>query len=113
MSYSIIPESDYDIEIDHDAASEVSAISINASSIGESDRYLSDGVARLRDLADSGYISDDEEQRRKALIEQFFEYHQHNLQHIGDDELLTSSFFMRVIWKCWKGLANMLGLTPR
>ena len=113
MSYTIIPERDYDIDIDHDSASDVSGISINASSIGDTDRYLSEGVEKLRDLADSGCITDDEEQRRKELIEQFFEYHQRGLRDLGDDELLTRSYFLRIFWSCWKGLANMLGFTPR
>jgi hypothetical protein len=111
MSYAAIPEIDFDLEQDHDSASEVSGFSKNGSIFGDHDNYLQEGVTKLRDLADSGYISDGEEQRRKELIEQFFEY-QIEVREFGDDEL-SSSIFVRIIWRCWRGLANLIGISPR
>ena len=56
------------------------------------------GIDKLRGLADSGYISGGEEQRRKELIEQFFEY-QSDLLDCNDDHYYYITHIFSICWR--------------
>ena len=105
MSYSIIIDKDRDF---NDSASEVSGFT--GSVTGDDERYLSDGVLKLRDLAEAGYISDSEEQRRKELIEQFFEY-QSEIKDFADEPVNSNYLAVRMFFKCWRGLIEALRMS--
>ena len=103
MSYALIADDDRD-----DSASDLSGFTPAESLDGDDQRYLSDGVAKLRDLAEAGYISDGEEQRRKELIEQFVEY-QWDLGDY-DDDLSISKYIFYIFKRCWRGFMRTLTL---
>ena len=108
MSYSIIIDEDEKDDCHNDSASDLSGFTPTGGSIsGEDEKYLSDGVDRLKELVDSGYISEDEEQRRKELIEQFFEY-QTNLQDYDEN---VSFSIVQMFTKCWRGLLRTLRMS--
>lgn len=100
MSYALIADEDR-----YDSTSEISGLTPAVSLDGD-ERYLSDGVAKLRDLAESGYISDGEEQRRKELIEQFFEYQSDFGDY--DDEVSITGYITAVFRRCWRGFMRTL-----
>lgn len=107
MSYTIIIDKDTDDDNDrhNDSASDLSGWTpAHGSDNGDDERYLSDGVAKLRDLVDSGYISDGEERRRKELIEQFIVY-QNDLRDYDDDDegISLRAIFFQLFNRCWRG----------
>jgi hypothetical protein len=107
MSYTIISDKEYDEDV-NESSSDISGFTPRNGSIsGEDEQYLIEGVNKLRDLVESGYISDGEEQRRKELIEQFFEY-QIDLRDDADEEITYFRYYAGFFCNCWNRILTRI-----